>query len=146
MGKAHRFEETHTIRGKSPEQCFEYVGDTNNATKWVSSASSVVAEGEPGVGRTIKAKASLLGVSMDAVQTVDVYDPPNRYAYSGTSPFDISFDFQFKAAGDDTVMTSVLEVDPGKFFPVGGFIVARTIKKMSENDINKLAQLMAEEA
>lgn len=146
MGKMHRFEEERLVRGKTPQQCFDWVADVDNATKWVSSASEVTAEGEPGVGRRIVAKASLLGVSMDAEQEVTVWDEPSRYAYTGDKPFHISFDFHFDAVGDDTNVRTILEVDPGKFFPVGGFIVARTIKKMAEGDINTLAKKLEAEA
>lgn len=145
MGKMHRFDEAHTIHGKSPEECFDYVADPDNGTKWASAASEITAEGEPGVGRTFKAKAGILGVGIDAVQKVTIFDRPSHYAYEGSTPFHVGYDFLFTADGDDTKMAATIEVDPGKFFPVGGFIVARTIKKMAEGDMKTLAKLMESE-
>lgn len=146
MGKTHRFEETRTVRGKTPEQCFEWLTNPANGTKWVSSANEVWAEGEPGVGRVIHAKAGMLGVSMDVEQVVTAWEPGERYAYEGSKPFDISFDFKLTGEGDDTRIDAILEVDPGKFFPVGGFIVARTIKKQAEGDFDRLASHLEDEA
>lgn len=139
----HRFEETFTVAERTPQEVFDFVADPANGTAWVSAAKEVRAEGEPGVGRVFHAKAGFLGVSFDAEQQVTAYDPPEHYAWAGDKPFHAAYDFRFSPASDTgTQVTAVMETDPGKFFKVGGRLVARQIAKQFRGDVNRLRELL----
>lgn len=134
----HRFQETRTIAGRSPEEVFRYIEDPDNGPEWVGSAQEVRAEGEPGLGRKIYAKAGLMGVGFEVEQRVTAYEPFEHYAFAGDTPFHSTFDFALAEAGEDTALTATLEVDPGKFFPVGGKLIARQFKKQFVGDLDRL--------
>ncbi len=133
----HRFEATRKV-SKPPEVVFDYIVDPDNGPAWSSSAKSVRAEGDEGVGRKLITKAGMMGMTFDVENEVTAYDRPSTYAFGGSSPFEVSFSFDIQADGDGSAVTGVVEVDPGKFFPVGGKLVARQFKKIFEKDVDSL--------
>lgn len=134
----HTFEETLTISGRSPQEVFEYIENPDNGPEWTSAATEVRAEGDPGVGRKIFAKAGMMGVGFEVEQTVTAYEPHSRYAFSGEKPFHVAYDFTFTEDGDDTKVVATLEADPGKFFKIGGKLIARQFKKQFKGDLERL--------
>jgi carbon monoxide dehydrogenase subunit G len=138
----HRFEDTVMIEGRTPQEVFDYISDPDNGDKWISSVKEVHAEGEPGPGRKLHAKAGLMGVTFDAEQEVTTFDPPHAYGWAGDKPFHVAFEFRMEAAEGGTKLTGTVEVDPGKFLPVGGKLVARQLKKQFDKDVERLRSLL----
>ncbi len=138
----HRFENVFTINGKTPQEVFDYIADPDHGTEWVSAAQEVRAEGEPGVGRKLIVKAGFMGVGIDAEQVVTDYEPGEHYAWSGDKPFHTLFDFRLAPADGGTAVTAVMEVDPGKFFKVGGRLIAGRMEKQFKGDGKKLKQIL----
>jgi carbon monoxide dehydrogenase subunit G len=135
----HRFEHTETIPGVTAEQAFAYITDPSKASRWLSSAKEVRAEGEPGVGRVLVAKASLLGASFDVRSEVTTWDEPNAYGWAGSQPFHSAFAFTFTDTPEGVVVHGTAEVDPGKFLSVGGRLLGGRLRKMFEGDVASLA-------
>lgn len=139
----YEFDWTRTVNGATPQQCFDVVTDPTRANEWVSMASSVTAEGEPGVGRILHIKAGLIGVSINLDATVTQWDEPAAYAYGGDKPFHQHMTFTFEPAGDDTTLHCRVEFDPGKFFKFGtGKLAAATFGKQFEGDLDRLVRLI----
>ncbi len=140
-----KFNESFTVSGKSPAQCFEYVTNPDNGAKWADAAKEVRAEGEPGVGRKIIVKAEMI-ITFDITQTVTAYDPPSRYAFGATSPMKVAYDFRFAESGDGTKIDVEVDADPGKFIPGGSFVLKPKLKKDFRNDMKRLEKFLADEA
>lgn len=127
----------------TPQECFDVVTDPDLATEWVSMASSVTAEGDPGEGRVLHIRARIVGVSINLDATVTTWDEPTEYAYGGEKPFHQHMRFHFTEAADDTTMRCQVEFDPGKFFKLGtGKVAARTFGKQFEGDLDRLVDLI----
>ena len=113
----YEMHEARTVRGKSPQQVFDFVADPEHGAEWNSAAKSVRAEGEPGVGRRLIASAGILAFTFDITQEVTVWDPPHAYGWAGEKPVRTSFLFHFEETGEDTRMTVDVEFDPSGLVP-----------------------------
>lgn len=113
----YELHETRTVRGKSPQDVFDYVADPDHGAAWNSAARSVRGEGEPGVGRKIIASAGILAFTFDITQEVTVWDPPKAYGWAGDKPVKTNFVFAFEESGDDTTMKVDVEFDPSGLVP-----------------------------
>lgn len=131
-----KFDTSFTVAA-SPQACFDYVTDPDKGTQWASAAKEVRAEGEPGVGRKIIAKAELI-IPFEITQTVTVYEPPSKYSFSASKPVKMAYDFSFDADGDGTKVTCNLDADPGKFLPGGSFVLKPKFKKTFKDDMTSL--------
>lgn len=139
----YEFDWTRTVSGATPQQCFDVVADPDLATEWVSMASSVTAEGEPGEGRVLHIRAGLIGVSINLEATVTTWDEPTAYAYGGEKPFHQHMRFTFTPDGDDTTLRCQVEFDPGRFFKLGtGKVAAKTFGRQFEGDLDRLVELV----
>ncbi len=136
-----KFDTSFTVPGVSPQACFDYVTDPDKGTEWAGSAKEVRAEGEPGVGRKIIAKAEMI-ISFEITQTVTVYDEPSRYAFGATKPMKVAYDFRFDAAGDGTKVSCEIDADPGKFIPGGSLLLKGKFKKEFNSDMASLEKAL----
>lgn len=132
------FEETRTIRGATPEEVFDFVADPDQAPRWMGMVSEASADGEPRVGRRITARASLLGVHLEAEQEVTVCDRPNRYGWGGAKPFPTAYDWTFTDTGSGgTRVDLAVEVEP-RGLPGGAFVIRRTLGRQVAKDLDRL--------
>lgn len=139
----YEFDWTRTVTGVTPQGCFDVVTDPDRASEWVSMASRVTAEGDPGVGRVLHIKAGLIGMTINIVATVTDWDEPTAYAYGGETPFHQHMRFTFTPDGDDTTMRCQVAFDPGRFFKLGtGKVAARTFGRQFEGDLDRLVVLI----
>ena len=139
----YEYDWTRTVSGATPQQCFDVVSDPARAKDWVSMASEVRAEGEPGEGRVLHISAGLIGVTINLEATVTTWDEPTTYAYGGEKPFHQHMRFTFTPDGDDTALRCQVEFDPGKFFKFGtAKVAARTFAKQFEGDLDRLVRLI----
>lgn len=132
----HRFEESFVVRGRRPEEVFDFIADPAHGAEWISAVKEVRAEGEPGVGRELHARAGLLGVEFTTVSTVTAHDRPDHYAFAAEKPFRSEFDFRFSEADGGTRVDATFATDPGRFFKLGGRLVARTMEKQFRGDLD----------
>ena len=139
----YSYDWTRTVRGADPQRCFDVVTDPSRATEWVSMATEVTAEGDPGVGRVLRVKAGIIGVGLTLVATVDTWDEPTAYAYGGTTPFQQHMGFTFTPDGDDTTLACHVEFDPGRFFRFGtAKLAASTFARSFEGDLDRLVRII----
>jgi uncharacterized protein YndB with AHSA1/START domain len=136
----HRFEHTETIPGISAADAFAYITDPDNAPRWLSSAKEVRAEGDPGVGRVLVAKAALFGASFEVRSKVTTWNEPTAYAWAGEQPFHTAFAFRFTETDDGVEVHGAAEADPGRFLPIGGRLLGGRLRKQFENDVAALAR------
>jgi hypothetical protein len=139
----YTYEYTRTVAGRSPQECFDVVTDPSLGAEWVSMASEVRAEGEPGVGRKIISKAGLMGVHLEVPAVVHVYDEPTRYGWKSEKPVYSAFEFTFTPEGDDTRMDAKVDFDPGKIFKLGtGKVAAKKFGSDFDHDLDRLVALI----
>jgi len=139
----YEMHETRTVRGKAPQDVFDYVADPDRGADWNSAARSVRAEGEPGVGRKLIASAGILAFSFDITQVVTVWDPPNAYGWAGEKPVKTNFVFHFEANGDDTTMRADVSFDPSGLVPrlMRGQVAKKFLSDF-RNDLDRLVELV----
>lgn len=137
------YDASFTVPGRSLQECFDFVADPDNGTRWAGSAKEVTAEGPPGVGRKIVAKVDLV-ISFDITQTVTAYDPPTHYAFGADKPMKVHYDFRFTDAADGTTVACHLEADPGRFIPGGKLLLKGRFRKEFEGDMGRLEQALRE--
>lgn len=138
----HRFEDTITIVGRSPEEVFDFLADPSNGPEWISAVSEAHAEGPPEVGRVLHARAGMLGLSFDVRSEVTAYERPVRYGWAGDAPFHTAFDFTLAPVDEGTQVHGTVEVDPGRFFPVGGKLISRRLRKQFDQDVATLKRTL----
>jgi uncharacterized protein YndB with AHSA1/START domain len=137
-----RFEEQRTARAPI-ETCWDVLTDPAEAPAWVPFVSSASAEGEPGPGRQLFVRASLLGVSAEAEQVVDVWEPPNAYGWTGERPFPTRLRVQLDATARATTESRAsVETDPFRFVPLGRSLVERTVRRQFARSADALVDLV----
>ena len=128
-------EEHFHIANVTPEQCFEYLADIDNAGEWNTFVESATAEGEEGVGRVVKAKVKfLIPLPFEVKTTVVEYDKPSLYTLESTFPFTSRIGGRFHADDDGTRFTYFFQMEPTKFFPVPKVVLRKAIKVQFDKD------------
>jgi carbon monoxide dehydrogenase subunit G len=141
-----RFEEQRTASAPI-ETCWQVLTDPAEASAWVPFVSSATAEGEPGEGRQLYVRASLLGVSAEAEQVVDVWEPPFVYGWSGSHPFPAQLRVELEATGRDTTrIRAAVEADPFGFVPFARGLVHRTVRRQFAKSADNLVDLAEQRA
>jgi carbon monoxide dehydrogenase subunit G len=139
----YTFDYTRTVAA-TPQECFDVTSDPDRGAEWVSMASRVDAEGPPGVGRTLKSKAGIIGVNFTVESHVHIYDEPGAYGWRGDKPFHAAFEFAFhELQPGETRIDAKVDFDPGRFFKFGtGKLAASTFKHQFEGDLDRLVELI----
>lgn len=145
-GHVERFEEQRTADAPI-DTCWQVLIDPSEAPRWVPFISSASAEGEPGEGRRLRVRASLLGVSAEAEQVVDVWEPPTNYGWTGSKPFPTRLRVELAQAGDAaTRIRAAVETDPFGFVPIARTIVRRTVRREFAKSADALVELVEHRA
>lgn len=136
-----RFEERR--RATTPiEHAWDILVSAEHAPQWVPFVSTATARGEPGIGRVQVVTGSLLGISMDIEQTVDVWDPPHHFGWEAPDPFLVRLRVDLaEVDAATTEITAVIEADLARF-PVGKRIAARTVKRQFRKSADALVDLL----
>lgn len=136
-----RYEEQRTASAPI-ETCWQVLTDPTEAATWVPFVSSASADGEPGEGRHLYVRGSLLGVSAEAEQVVDVWEPPNVYGWSGSHPFPAQLRVELEAMGTSTTrIHAAVETDPFGFLPFARGLVHRTVRRQFAKSADALVDL-----
>jgi uncharacterized protein YndB with AHSA1/START domain len=141
-----RFEETREAAAPV-ETCWNVLTDPARGAEWLTFANEVRADGAPRLGQQLTATGSLLGVPLHARSEVHRFEPLQVYGWSGEEPFPTSVVIELEAIDDHrTRLTTCLEADPGRFFPVGKRLAMRTIRGQFARSAEQLIELMEAEA
>ena len=139
----HAFEETFDVSGVSPEACFAYITDPAHGTEWNTIARGVEAHGDPGVGRELAIDVGLLGITFHLPTTVTAWEEPARYRIEGQRPFPSALEARFAPVPGGTRATCGLQAEPGRFFPVGGRLLAMGLRRQFDSDMKRLRTHLA---
>jgi carbon monoxide dehydrogenase subunit G len=124
------------------ECCWEVLVDPDRAPEWVPFVSDADVAGPPGVGRKLIVTGSLLGVSMDTSQTVDVWEEPRRYGWCTDRPFPTRLRVSLDVVDDDTTeITAAIEADVGPLAAIGARLAHRTIRRQFARSADRLVAL-----
>ena len=136
-----RFEQRRVARAPI-ECCWQVLVDPRRAPEWAPFVSDADAEGPPGVGRRLTVTGSLLGVSMDTSQTVDIWEEPHRYGWCTQRPFPTRLRVGLTALDEHrTEIVAAIEADVGAFAAIGARLANRTIRKQFARSADRLVAL-----
>jgi len=139
-----RFEQRRLARAPI-ECCWEVLIDPDRAPEWVPFVSDADVDGPPGVGRKLTVTGSLLGVSMDTSQTVDVWEEPHHYGWCTDRPFPTRLRVSLEPVDErNTHITAAIEADVGPLAAIGARLANRTIRKQFARSADRLVALTEE--
>lgn len=127
------------------EEVFAYVVDPNTAAKWQSSVvqAAQTSDGPMGAGSTYRYVVQVMGQRLDTSGQVTAYEPPKKYAWKSTSgPFPMSGSSTCESVEGGTRITNTIDVEPGGFFKLAEPLLMRQQQSQSENDLEKLKELL----
>ena len=128
-------EETSVIAGVTPQQCFDYITDVDNASEWNTFVKSATADGEVAVGRVVHARIQfLIPLPFEIKSTVTTCEEPARYTITSTFPFTAHLGSRFDEHPDGTEFTYFLDMEQTKFFPVPKIILRKALKTQFDRD------------
>lgn len=129
-----RIESTFVVEGVTRQQCWDYLEDVGNAREWNTFVQHAEALDPPGVGRRIRSHVGFLGITfpVDAVATED--DPPRRSVISSRTPFRAEIGAELQDVDGGVEMTTWVEMSPGRFFPVPGFVLRTAVQRQYDRD------------
>lgn len=141
-----RYEEQRTASAPI-DTCWQVLTDPDEAATWVPFVSSASADGQPGSGRHLYVRASLLGVSAEAEQVVDLWEPPHAYGWTGSRPFPTRLRVDLEATGEATThIHAAVETDPFGFVPFARGLVHRTVRRQFARSADALVELAEQRA
>jgi uncharacterized membrane protein len=139
-----RVEESVTI-DRPVEEVFAYLADIEKQPEWVSSLlESTKSSDEPtGEGTKYRQKAKILGRRFESTNEVTAYEPPHVYEFQATSgPMHVRIRFTLTSEGQETRVLEVAEGESGGFFKLADPIIARTMKKQLQADLETLKTML----
>ncbi len=126
-------EASYLIRDVTPEQCFAYLADLDNATEWNSFITAAESDEAVALGTEVRARISFI-ISFGVTATVTQFDRPDAYALSASKPLKADIGGRFAEAADGTSFTYFYRMPPTKFFPVPSMVLKRLIKVQFDKD------------
>ncbi|GGI06312.1 SRPBCC family protein [Egicoccus halophilus] len=134
---------TEQRRADAPiEDCWDVLVSPDDAPRWAPFVSRASASGDPGVSRRLTVTGSLLGMTMDVEQTVDVWDAPTAYGWRMASPFPVRLRVELVEVDPATTdVEATLEVALDRL-PVGRRIAGATIRRQIARSADNLVALV----
>ena len=140
--------ETEIEIARPPEEVFEYLADGEKLSEWMRDFKSVEKDSDGPIGKGTKYRYRL--EKPDRISTFEYVDfePGKRAAWEGppvkTGPGGLAprGRFEVEPARDGTVVHAVYEPEPVGFMKVMGPVVAYTVRKDSNRDLEKLKEIL----
>jgi uncharacterized membrane protein len=139
-----RVEESVTI-DRPVEEVFAYLADIEKQPQWVSSLlESTKNSDEPtGEGTKYRQRAKILGRRFESTNEITAYQPPHVYEFQATSgPMHVRMRFTLISDGLETRVLQVAEGESGGFFKLADPIIARTLRKQLQADLETLKTML----
>lgn len=133
-----RVESTFLVEGVTTQQCWDYLEDVDNAREWNTFVQRAEALDPPGVGRRIRSHVGFLNLTFPVEATVTESDRPRRSVISGSAPFRSQIGTEMRDVDGGVEMTTWVEMSPGRFFPVPGFVLRRAVQRQYDRDTSLL--------
>jgi carbon monoxide dehydrogenase subunit G len=127
------------------ERVFAYVTDFRNNAKWQEGVveSTQTPDGPTQLGTKFKTVRTLLGQKLEATGEVTEFEPNKKMAFKSTSgPIKFSMSQTFEADAGGTKLIFQAEVEAGGFFKLAEGALSGNMKKMFEDQIKKLEEVL----
>lgn len=134
------FEERRTVQA-GVHTCWEVVTDPSRVADWLTIATAVAADGDRGSGQVLQARGGALGVTMELHQTVDLWEPPHRYGWSGDDPIEVRFRCAL-AEVHPTTTDLHATVEAAVSSSVGARIAVRYLRRQFAHSVDHLTELI----
>ena len=138
--------EEHVTINRPIDEVFAYASDIERQPEWVSplTDSRKSSSGPTSVGTTYLQTAKFLGRRMEMECEITGYEPPRVYAFRAKSgPLHMEMQFTLTSEGPDTTeITQVAEGESGGLLKLADPILARTMKKQFEADLETLKTIL----
>lgn len=135
----------HTIEIDRPvDEVFAFLADPDNLPQWQSGLVEVRREpGESGVGARHLEVRSMLGKRIEQTLEMTAYDPGERLDLAVVQgPIHLSVCHTFEPTAHGTRVTVVGEGDPGVLFTLATPLIARAVRKQSQDDFKRLKRVL----
>ena len=139
-----RIESTFRVEGVTAQQCWEYLEDVDNAREWNTFVQHAEALDPPGVGRRIRSHVGFLNVTFPVEAVATESDPPRRSVISSTTPFSQQIGAELRDVGGGVEVTAWVEMSPGRFFPIPGFVLRKAVQRQYDRDTALLRQRLGD--
>ena len=138
--------ETSTILIHRPiTEVFAFVADPENLPKWASRTYDITKTSEAplGVGTRFMGVGRFLGQRIESHQEVIEYEPSWKYATrSNSGPLTFVLRYSFEPVEGNTRIVFIAEVEPGRFLKVAETIFISAVKRLYQNDLSCLKELL----
>jgi uncharacterized membrane protein len=139
-----RVEESVTI-DRPVGEVFTYLADIERQPEWVSSLlESAKSSDEPtGEGTKYRQQAKILGRRFESTNEITAYQPPHVYEFQAEhGPMHVRMRFTLTPEGERTRLVQVADGESGGFFKLADPIVARTMRKQLQADLETLKTML----
>jgi uncharacterized protein YndB with AHSA1/START domain len=138
-----RFEHELVV-ARPPAEVFAFLADPANLPAWQSNLVEVRKGAGEGLGARHTEVRSLLGKHLEQTLEVTAYEPASRLDLRVVDgPVPLSVSHRLEAVDGGTRIVFVGEGEPAGPFKLAGPLLARAVKKQSEQDFARLQTLLA---
>ncbi len=137
--------EHNVVIQRPPADVFARVADVETWPAWNETAreARITSPGRRGVGATFQLTGQVLGRPLQVDHVVTEYEPHHRFAARTLSgPFQATGTYVLDPVDGGTRLTLVMEGEPGGAMKLAGPMIARTIKKQIETQVDHLKRLL----
>ena len=137
--------EKSVIINKPVAEVFAYVENNENSTKWQSGVVSMQMDEGPDnvVGSRYTEVRKFMGKEMKTTMEITAFKENEKWAgkvIKGPVPYEVTM--TYAAVPEGTKITTVVEGEPKGFFKLAENMVASTLDKSLEEDLNRLKTLL----
>ncbi len=129
--------ESYVIEGVTPQECFDYLRDLDNATEWNTFITEATSDGPLELGSDVHARIHFI-ISFGVDAEVTSFDEPSSFALTSAKPIRASIGGEFEEAPGGTNFTYWFRMPPNKFFPVPKMVLKRLVKVQFDKDGEQL--------
>ena len=129
------------------KEVFDFVSDPANAHKWQSVVKSKewISEDPHGVGSTQQFVSRFMGLNINGINEITVWDPPNQYSFKTiNNPIKIEEGMKFESEGNSTKLTWHMQVNAGGIFKLMEGFLKKQGESQPETDLKTLKILLEE--
>lgn len=140
-----RFEERRTVAA-SDQVCWHLLTDPEQIPSWLTVASSVRSDDDPGTGQRLRVRGGALGVSVDLDVEVVAWDPPGRYGWRLTDPIDVTLTHDLeRTAPHRCTLTTTVDADVGRRPSMRTRVAIRVLRGELATSLDRFVALAEDE-
>jgi Polyketide cyclase / dehydrase and lipid transport len=136
--------------GRSRQEVAGFAMDPRNDARWILALDDVrvLTDGPVDVGTRVQRIAKFLGRTIEYVNEIDEYDPPNRLSmHSVKAPFPMTVVYEFDESGANETLARIRAGGDAKgFYNLAAPLLERMVKRGIERDLKELKRLLEADA